>query len=99
MTGWRDDPDARFTLAAFAAAGAGATGWRRGAMSGDGALTAWLVGVATVGFGGWWWGAVIVAFFVSSIALSALAGVPQRPSPPSRSWRRRPVGRGWTVRV
>jgi uncharacterized protein (TIGR00297 family) len=44
---------------------------RWGALSTSGALAAILVGTMTFGFGGWIWGLVLIAFFVSSTALSS----------------------------
>ncbi|MDQ3044648.1 MAG: DUF92 domain-containing protein [Chloroflexota bacterium] len=79
MTGWSDPVTVRFALAAIVAAAVGLGGWRRGALSADGAVAAWLVGVATVGFGGWWWGVVVVAFFLSSSVLAALPRPPGTP--------------------
>lgn len=79
MTGWLDPATVRFALAAIVAAAVGLGGWRRGALSADGAVAAWLVGVATVGFGGWWWGVVVVAFFLSSSVLAALPRPPGTP--------------------
>ena len=55
-----------FTLAAVVALSA----WRLGALDRSGALGAFLIGGAVFGFGGPVWGAVLVAFFLSSSALS-----------------------------
>ena len=52
-------------------------GWRRSALSADGALAATAVGASTFGFGGWPAGLSLVAFFVTGSALSrrkAVAG-------------------------
>jgi len=55
-----------FTLAAVVALGA----WRLGALDRSGALGAFLIGGSVFGFGGPVWGAVLIAFFLSSSALS-----------------------------
>lgn len=47
-----------------------AGGYRRGALSASGAAAAAVVGAVTFGVGGWAWGVLLVAFFVSSSALS-----------------------------
>ncbi|CAA9553164.1 MAG: hypothetical protein AVDCRST_MAG70-1094 [uncultured Thermomicrobiales bacterium] len=77
MTDWVDETSVRFVLAMVVAGGIAVAGWRRRALAGSGAVAAWVVGVAIVGFGGWWWGMVVVTFFVSSSLLSALI----RPAP------------------
>lgn len=48
----------------------GVIGYRRGALSGSGVVGALLTGTLMFGLGGWEWGALLVAFFVSSSALS-----------------------------
>lgn len=48
----------------------GGLGFRRGSLTVGGWLGALLVGTATAGFGGWTWGVLVVAFFISSSALS-----------------------------
>lgn len=55
-----------FTLAAVVALSA----WRLGALDRSGALGAFLIGGSVFGFGGPVWGAVLIAFFLSSSALS-----------------------------
>lgn len=45
-------------------------GYRRGALNAGGAAGAILVGAAVFGIGGWEWGVLLIAFFVSSSALS-----------------------------
>lgn len=51
-------------------------GWRRSALSADGALAATVVGASTFGFGGWPAGLSLVAFFVTGSALSRRKSVP-----------------------
>jgi uncharacterized protein (TIGR00297 family) len=51
-------------------------GWRRGALTADGAVAATLVGAATFGFGGLPASLGLIAFFVSGSALSRRRGVP-----------------------
>ena len=51
-------------------------GWRRAALSADGALAATAVGASTFGFGGLSAGLSLVAFFVTGSALSRRTGVP-----------------------
>jgi uncharacterized protein (TIGR00297 family) len=48
----------------------GLTGYRRGALEGSGVVGAVVTGTLIFGFGGWEWGALLIAFFVSSSALS-----------------------------
>ena len=48
----------------------GAAGYRRGALSGSGFVGAFITGLLIFGLGGWEWGALLVAFFISSSALS-----------------------------
>ena len=48
----------------------GGMGYRRGALSRSGVLGALLTGTLIFGLGGWEWGILLVAFFVSSSALS-----------------------------
>jgi uncharacterized protein (TIGR00297 family) len=48
----------------------GVMGYRRGALSKSGVLGALLTGTLIFGLGGWEWGLLLVAFFVSSSALS-----------------------------
>jgi uncharacterized protein (TIGR00297 family) len=57
-------------LGLVAAAAIGYAGYRRGSLSAGGAFGALLVGTATFGFGGWPWGGLIIAFFLTSSALS-----------------------------
>ncbi len=61
-------------IALGAAAAVAAAAWRVGALTASGALAATLVGGAVLGFAGLGPGVVLVVFFVSSSALSALAG-------------------------
>jgi uncharacterized protein (TIGR00297 family) len=51
-------------------------GWRRSALSADGALAATAVGAATFGCGGWPAGLSLIAFFVTGSALSRRKSVP-----------------------
>lgn len=53
---------------------AGWLGYLAGALELSGAWAAWLVGAATFGFGGWQAAGLLIAFFISSSALSRLAG-------------------------
>jgi len=48
----------------------GVIGYRRGALSGSGVVGALITGTLIFGLGGWEWGVLLVAFFVSSSALS-----------------------------
>ena len=48
----------------------GAMGYRRGALSSSGVVGAIITGTLIFGLGGWEWGMLLVAFFVSSSALS-----------------------------
>jgi uncharacterized protein (TIGR00297 family) len=48
----------------------GVVGYRRGALSGSGVLGAVIAGTLIFGLGGWEWGVLLIAFFVSSSALS-----------------------------
>jgi len=48
----------------------GVIGYRRGALSGSGVVGASVTGTLIFGLGGWEWGILLVAFFVSSSALS-----------------------------
>jgi len=48
----------------------GVVGYRRGALSGSGVVGALVTGTLIFGLGGWEWGVLLVAFFVSSSALS-----------------------------
>jgi uncharacterized protein (TIGR00297 family) len=48
----------------------GFAGYRRGALSASGFAGALLTGTLIFGLGGWEWGALLIAFFVSSSALS-----------------------------
>ena len=48
----------------------GYAGYRKGALSSSGALGALLVGTLIFGLGGWDWGLLLIAFFLSSSALS-----------------------------
>jgi uncharacterized protein (TIGR00297 family) len=48
----------------------GILGYRRGALSGSGIVGALVTGTLIFGLGGWAWGALLIAFFVSSSALS-----------------------------
>jgi uncharacterized protein (TIGR00297 family) len=57
--------------AALAALVAGAS-YRLRALSGEGAVAAWLVGGLTFGLGGWPAAALLLAFFISSSALSGV---------------------------
>jgi uncharacterized protein (TIGR00297 family) len=49
-----------------------AAAYRMRALSASGALGAMLIGTTTFGLGGWAWGLLLIAFFVSSSALSRL---------------------------
>ena len=48
----------------------GVLGYRRGALSGSGVVGALITGTLIFGLGGWEWGVLLLAFFVSSSALS-----------------------------
>ena len=48
----------------------GVIGYRRGALSGSGVVGALVTGTLIFGLGGWEWGILLIAFFVSSSALS-----------------------------
>ena len=48
----------------------GVIGYRRSALSGSGVVGALITGTLIFGLGGWEWGVLLVAFFVSSSALS-----------------------------
>ena len=48
----------------------GILGYRRGALSGSGVVGALITGTLIFGLGGWEWGVLLIAFFVSSTALS-----------------------------
>jgi uncharacterized protein (TIGR00297 family) len=48
----------------------GVIGYRRGALSGSGVVGALITGTLIFGLGGWEWGILLVAFFISSSALS-----------------------------
>jgi len=48
----------------------GVIGYTRGALSGSGVVGALITGTLIFGLGGWEWGTLLVAFFVSSSALS-----------------------------
>lgn len=48
----------------------GAMGYKGGALSGSGVVGAALTGTLIFGLGGWEWGTLLIAFFVSSSALS-----------------------------
>jgi len=48
----------------------GVIGYRRGALSGSGVVGALITGTLIFGLGGWEWGVLLLAFFVSSSALS-----------------------------
>ncbi len=65
--GWR-----RLLPAAALAAAVAGGAWRRGVLTGDGALAAAATGDLVCVGGGWGWGSGMVAFFLSSSALSRL---------------------------
>jgi uncharacterized protein (TIGR00297 family) len=48
----------------------GVAGYKRGALSGSGVVGALITGTLIFGLGGWEWGVLLVAFFISSSALS-----------------------------
>jgi len=48
----------------------GVIGYKRGALNGSGIVGAALIGTLIFGLGGWEWGILLIAFFVSSSALS-----------------------------
>ncbi|MFL5516924.1 MAG: DUF92 domain-containing protein [Gemmatimonadales bacterium] len=52
--------------------GVSLAGWRAHALSGSGAVAAWMVGTLVLWGGGWQGGAVLAAFFVSSSLVSRL---------------------------
>jgi uncharacterized protein (TIGR00297 family) len=51
-------------------------GWRRSALTADGAVAATVVGASTFGFGGWPAGLSLIAFFLTGSALSRRKAVP-----------------------
>jgi uncharacterized protein (TIGR00297 family) len=53
---------------------AGGLGYLSGTLNRSGAVSAWLIGAITFGFGGWQAAGLLIAFFVSSSALSRVAG-------------------------
>ena len=57
-------------LGLVASSAIGYAGWRKGALSLSGMVSAILVGTLIFGLGGWLWGVLLVAFFVSSSLLS-----------------------------
>ena len=48
----------------------GGIGYKRGALNSSGVAGAVIVGTLIFGLGGWEWGALLIAFFISSSALS-----------------------------
>jgi uncharacterized protein (TIGR00297 family) len=64
------DVVARIFLGLLISSAIGAAAWRRASLTGSGALGAVLIGTPLFGFGGWEAGILLVAFFVSSSALS-----------------------------
>ncbi len=60
------------------AAGIAWAAYRARSLSPSGALAAWLEGSAILGLGGWAWGVLLLAFFVSSSALSRWARARKR---------------------
>ncbi len=71
------DWELRRAFGTLAAAVGAAAGYRRRALSEDGAVAAWLVGTVVVAFGGWWWGVLTMVFFASATALGRIG--PRRP--------------------
>jgi len=64
VDGWR------LLLGALASLVIGGLAWQRGSLAPSGWAGAVLVGTITFGIGGWVWGVLLVAFFVSSSALT-----------------------------
>lgn len=72
---------ARLGPGLVAASAVALVGRRRRALSADGALAAVGVGTTIIAAGGWSWGALLVVFFGTSSALSALDPAPGRIEP------------------
>src|SRR5262245_9052873 len=58
-----NDPIQRLLVGCLAAFAIALAGYRRRALTGDGAAAAVVVGTTIVAAGGWWWGVLVVAFF------------------------------------
>ncbi len=71
----------RLAFAVLAAATIATAGWRRGALSVDGAWAATIVGATTLSFGGRPAASTLVAFFVSGSLLSRRQAVPGEVAP------------------
>lgn len=65
------DPFKRAALGLFAALAIGLAGYAKESLSVGGAAGAVLVGAVAFGFGGWPWAVTLVAFFISSSALTS----------------------------
>ena len=63
----------RIVLGLALSAAVGWAGYRRGSLTQTGLLGAMVTGTLTFGLGGWVWGLVLVAFFVTSSALTRYA--------------------------
>ena len=57
----------------------GGTGYRRGVLGGSGVIGAVIPGTLVIGLGGWTWAALLIAFFVSSSALSGYRAQEKEP--------------------
>ena len=84
----------------------GGLAYRRGSLTRSGWLGAVLTGTLTFGFGGWTWGLTLIAFFVTSSALSHFRQGQKQRSPAkssrraagaisSRRWRTAALARCW----
>src|SRR5215216_5787680 len=60
----------RIVAGIILSAAIGAVAYRRGSLTRSGWLGAIITGTLTFGFGGWTWGLALIAFFLSSSALS-----------------------------
>ena len=70
----------------------GAVAYRRGSLTPSGWLGAIITGTLTFGFGGWTWGLTLIAFFLSSSALSHFRQARKQAT------RRREVRERWSTR-
>jgi uncharacterized protein (TIGR00297 family) len=60
----------RLTIGLFLSVAIGGAGYRLAVLDGSGVIGAVIIGTLITGLGGWTWAALLVAFFVSSSALS-----------------------------
>lgn len=65
---------ASLLLAALLAAAIALLAWRANALNWSGGLAAWGIGTILFGLGGWRWATLLLAFFLSSSALTRLFG-------------------------